>query len=112
MLFKINRIEIENFRSIQSKITLDVKPGLFCIEGINYTETNSTNGVGKTTLIAALFWCLTGTSLTNEALADEVVNLKVGKNCKVSVYIEFNSNEIKITHGLNCFSDKLYINIP
>lgn len=97
MLFKINRIEIENFRSIQSKITLDVKPGLFCIEGINYTETNSTNGVGKTTLIAALFWCLTGTSLTNEALADEVVNLKVGKNCKVSVYIEFNSNEIKIT---------------
>lgn len=97
MLFKINRIEIENFRSIQSKITLDVKPGLFCIEGINYTETNSTNGVGKTTLIAALFWCLTGTSLTNETLADEVVNLKVGKNCKVSVYIEFNSNEIKIT---------------
>lgn len=97
MLFKINRIEIENFRSIQSKITLDVKPGLFCIEGINYTETNSTNGVGKTTLIAALFWCLTGTSLTNEVLADEVVNLKVGKNCKVSVYIEFNSNEIKIT---------------
>lgn len=97
MNFKITKLEIENFRSIQDKITLNIKSGLFSIEGINYTETNSTNGSGKSTLISALFWAFTGSSLTNEVLADEVVNLKVGKNCKVSVYIETDKDEIKIT---------------
>lgn len=97
MNFKITKIEIENFRSIQDKVTLDVKSGLFSIEGINYTETNSTNGSGKSTLISALFWALTGSSLTNEVLADEVVNLKTNKNCRVSVYITTDKDEIKIT---------------
>ena len=44
MNFKITKLEIENFRSIQDKVTLNLKSGLFSIEGINYTETNSTNG--------------------------------------------------------------------
>ena len=97
MQFNITKIEIENFRSIQDKVTLNVKSGLFSIEGINYTEINSTNGSGKSTLISALFWALTGSSLTNEVLADEVVNLKTNKNCRVSVYITTDKDEIKIT---------------
>lgn len=110
MQFNITKIEIENFRSIQDKVTLNIKSGLFSIEGINYTETNSTNGSGKSTLISALFWALTGSSLTNEVLADEVVNLKTNKNCRVSVYITTDKDEIKITrvrkdteHGNNLF---------
>ena len=97
MNFKITKLEIENFRSIQDKVTLSLKSGLFSIEGINYTETNSTNGCGKSTLISALFWAFTGSSLTNEVLADEVVNLKTNKNCRVSVYIETEKDEIKVT---------------
>ena len=97
MNFKITKLEIENFRSIQDKVTLSLKPGLFSIEGINYTETNSTNGCGKSTLISALFWAFTGSSLTNEVLADEVVNLKTNKNCRVSVYVETETDEIKVT---------------
>ena len=97
MKFNITKIEIENFRSIQDKVTLNIKSGLFSIEGINYTETNSTNGSGKSTLISALFWALTGSSLTNEVLADEVVNLKTNKNCRVSVYISTDKDEIKVT---------------
>lgn len=110
MNFKITKLEIENFRSIQDKVTLTIKSGLFSIEGINYTETNSTNGSGKSTLISALFWAFTGSSLTNEVLADEVVNLQVNKNCRVSVYISTDKDEIKITrvrkdteHGNNLF---------
>ena len=76
---------------------MNLKSGLFSIEGINYTETNSTNGCGKSTLISALFWAFTGSSLTNEVLADEVVNLKTNKNCRVSVYIETEKDEIRIT---------------
>ena len=110
MNFKITKIEIENFRSIQNKVTLNIKSGLFSIEGINYTETNSTNGSGKSTIISALFWALTNSSLTNEVLADEVVNLQTGKNCRVSVYISTDKDEIKVTrvrkdteHGNNLF---------
>ena len=88
MKFNIRQIEIENFRSVQSKVTINVKPGLYSIEGINNDEKTSTNGAGKSTLISALYWCLTGNALTNEVLADDVINAKVGKNCKVSVLIE------------------------
>ena len=75
--FNISKIEIENFRSIQTKVVLEIKPGLFSIEGINMDEPSSTNGAGKSTLISALYWCLTGNTLTNEVLADEVINAKV-----------------------------------
>ena len=47
MNFKITKLEIENFRSIQDKVTLDLKPGLFSIEGINYTEEEIANAVEK-----------------------------------------------------------------
>lgn len=94
---RITKLEIENFRSIQSKVTLDIKPGLFGIVGVNNDEPSSTNGAGKSTLVSALYWCLTGNTLTNEVLADEIINNKVGKNCKVTVYINSNTDEIKIT---------------
>ena len=65
---------------------------------------------GKSTIISALFWALTNSSLTNEVLADEVVNLQTGKNCRVSVYISTDKDEIKVTrvrkdakHGNNLF---------
>ena len=95
--FNISKIEIENFRSIQTKVVLEIKPGLFSIEGINMDEPSSTNGAGKSTLISALYWCLTGNTLTNEVLADEVINAKVGKNCKVVVHIDSDQGTIKVT---------------
>ena len=95
--FKITKIEIENFRSIQSKVILNIKPGLFSIVGVNNDEPSSTNGCGKSTIVSALYWCLTGNTLTNEILADEVINNKIGKNCKVVLYIDSDQGEIKIT---------------
>lgn len=95
--FKITKLEIENFRSIQNKVTLEIKPGLFSIIGINNDEPASTNGCGKSTIVSALYWCLTGNTLTNEVLADEVINNKTGKNCKVVLYIDSDQGEIVIT---------------
>lgn len=95
--FNISKIEIENFRSIEKKVTLEIKPGLFSIEGINADEISANNGAGKTTLVSALYWCLTGSALTNEVLADEVVNARVGKDCRVSLYILLDNSEIKVT---------------
>lgn len=112
MKFNIRQIEIENFRSIQSKVTINIKPGLYSIEGINNDE-NTNNGSGKSTLISALYWCLTGNALTNEALADDVINAKVGKNCKVSVFIESSQGDIKITRtrGDSEFGNNLFLEI-
>lgn len=113
MKFNIRQIEIENFRSVQSKVTINVKPGLYSIEGINNDEKTSTNGAGKSTLISALYWCLTGNALTNEILADDVINAKVGKNCKVSVLIESSQGDIKITRtrGDSEFGNNLFLEI-
>ena len=113
MKFNIRQIEIENFRSVQSKVTINVKPGLYSIEGINIDEKTSTNGAGKSSLISALYWCLTGNALTNEVLADDVINAKVGKNCKVSVLIESSQGDIKITRtrGDSEFGNNLFLEI-
>jgi len=97
MRFNIRQIEIENFRSIQQKVTVAIRPGLFSVEGINNDEDNSGNGSGKSSILSALYWCLTGNALTNEALADDIVNVKTGKNCKVSLYIDSDQGDIKIT---------------
>lgn len=90
------KIEIENFRSIKNKVTLDIKPGLFSIEGVNKDEAGY-NGAGKSSIISALYWCLTGNALTNEVLADEVINSVAGKDCKVTVHIASTNDSIKIT---------------
>lgn len=113
MKFNIRQIEIENFRSVQSKVVINVKPGLYSIEGINNDEKTSTNGAGKSTLISALYWCLTGNALTNEVLADDVINAKTGKNCKVSVLIESSQWDIKITRtrGDSEFGNNLFLEI-
>lgn len=98
MRLNIKKIEIQNFRSIQDKITLEIRPGLFSIEGINMDEeSGSGNGSGKSSLLSALYWCLTGNALTNEVLADEVVNIRVGKDCRVITHIDSDQGEIKIT---------------
>ena len=95
--FTIRKIEIQNFRSIKDKTEIVVKPGLYTIEGINCDEPNSKNGAGKSSIISAIYWCLTGTTLTNEVLADEVINEIAGKDCYVTLYIESDENQIELT---------------
>ena len=96
--FNITKVEIQNFRSIKDKVELAIKPGLYTIEGVNMDEENgSKNGAGKSSIISAIYWCLTGTTLTNEVLADEIINETAGKDCCVTLYIDSNENQIEIT---------------
>ena len=95
--FNITKVEIQNFRSIKDKVELAIKPGLYTIEGVNNDEPTSTNGCGKSSIISAIYWCLTGSTLTNEVLADEIINETAGKDCCVTLYIDSNENQIEIT---------------
>lgn len=47
MKINLKKIEIQNFRSIQDKVELNINKGLFSIEGLNLDEPSSTNGCGK-----------------------------------------------------------------
>lgn len=93
---RFNRIEIQNFRSIKNKIIIDFKPGLYTIEGVNSDE-SCNNGAGKSSILSALYWCLTGNTITNEVLADEVVNFSAGKDCRVVLFMDTEQGEVKIT---------------
>lgn len=107
--FYLKSISIRNFRSIR-KVDLEIREGLYSITGINRDQPGSLNGAGKSTLIFALWWCLTGNSLEGEGLADDVINIQEGKNCKVECVFDSNNGEVVIMrcrkdseHGNNLF---------
>ena len=107
--FYLKSINIRNFRSIR-KVDLEIREGLYSITGINRDQPGSLNGAGKSTLIFALWWCLTGNSLEGEGLADDVINIQEGKNCKVECVFDSNNGEVVIMrcrkdseHGNNLF---------
>ncbi len=110
--FILTKIYIKNFRSIKEE-TFEIKPGLFSIEGLNLDQMSSNNGAGKTSLISSLWWCLTGSSLNNETLADEVINLQSGKDCKVECCFSTDKGEIKIirTRKDTEFGNNLFLQV-
>lgn len=82
---KLLKATIHNFKNIsEATIALD-NQGLIAIQGINEDDPSaSSNGAGKSTIFDAICWGLFGKTAKNEA-ADEVVNIKVGKDCRVEV---------------------------
>ena len=110
--FRLVKLYIKNFRSIKEE-TFEVKNGLFSVEGINLDQMSSANGSGKTSLISSLWWCLTGSSLNNETLADEVINLQSGKDCKVECYFITDNGDLKIvrTRKDSEYGNNLFLSI-
>ena len=93
--FTLKTIAICNFRSIH-KQTFELKDGLFVILGDNKDNPGVNNGAGKTSLISAFFWAVTGCSLNGEEAKDDVINLKYGKDCKVKCTFDVDGNEVII----------------
>ena len=107
--FNLRKITIRNFRSIH-KVDLEIRDGLYSITGVNRDQPGTFNGAGKSTIVYALWWCLTGNSLEGEGMADDVINIQEGKNCKVECYFETDSGDVTIMrcrkdseHGNNLF---------
>lgn len=84
---KFGEMEIENFLAIKSaKLNLSDR-GLLLVQGQNDEDTSAdSNGAGKSSLMDALSWCLTGTTARG-VTGDEIVNNKVGKDTRVLVPI-------------------------
>ena len=105
-VFHLKQINIRNFRSIQ-KVDLEIKDGLYAIIGKNTDQASTFNGAGKSSTVYALWWCLTGSSLGGEVLADDVVNIQAGKDCKVECIFDTDQGEVIITR---CRKDKEFGN--
>jgi DNA repair exonuclease SbcCD ATPase subunit len=107
--FNLRKITIRNFRSIH-KVDLEIRDGLYSITGVNRDQPGTFNGAGKSTIVYALWWCLTGNSLEGEGMADDVINIQEGKNCKVECHFETDAGDVTIMrcrkdseHGNNLF---------
>lgn len=106
---QIKRVEFSDFRSFSGEhaFSFDRAPGLYLISGRNEVEPElGSNGVGKSTLIDALFWGLFGVSL--ESLRSS--GLKTWKGSKgPQVKVVFSNgdwirrrlspNELVLRHG-------------
>lgn len=81
-------LEIQNFGSIENiSLNLD-RQGLVLITGNNKDSVKAdSNGAGKSLLLEAFCWCLWGKTIRG-LKGDEVVNTKVGKDCKVTITLE------------------------
>ena len=98
------KISIKNFLSIgNTPLILSFNPGINIITGIDL-DTTDANGVGKTTILNAVFFALFGETL-NDLKKDEIVNLSNKKDCSVILdfFIDNNNivDEYKITRGIS-----------
>jgi DNA repair exonuclease SbcCD ATPase subunit len=93
------KIYIQNFLSVgKPGIEINFQEGINLITGVNHDK-DSRNGVGKSTIIESLYWCLFGDTM-REIKKDQVVNNINKKECAVSLYFtvstESNTNSYHI----------------
>ncbi len=86
------KIYIQNFLSVgKPGVEIFFQEGINLITGINHDK-DSRNGVGKSTIIESLYWCLFGDTM-REIKKDQVVNNINKKECAVSLYFTVSTNE-------------------
>lgn len=80
-----NSLTIKNFLSVGDKpVTINFRPGLHGITGINRDQLDRRNGVGKSTIPDALHFALFGTTI-RELKKEFIINNITGKTCSVSL---------------------------
>lgn len=110
MNIKFLKLYIQSFQSIgKAEIDLENK-GIVTIVGINNHENNAkSNGSGKTSIPASLFWCLYGK--TPEGIINPT-NRYSNERCQVSVDFEVDNSKYIVERNVNksTQSVSLYIN--
>lgn len=101
-MLKIKNVTMKNFLSVGNNtqaVVLD-HDGLTLVlgENVDLGSGGSRNGVGKTTLIQAIFFALYGVPLTN-IKKDNLINKTNQRNMAVSLEFEVNNNKYRIERG-------------
>jgi DNA repair exonuclease SbcCD ATPase subunit len=92
-------ISIKNFLSVgETPIEINFKRGLNLITG-NNTDNQTRNGVGKSSIIEAIFWCLFGNTI-RDIKNDKIIHNQSKKSCEVQLnfdIIDFKNNTENFT---------------
>lgn len=100
------KVSIKNFLSVgEEEVFLDFKNGIHLITGEN-KDKDSRNGVGKTSILEAIYWCLFGNTI-RDLKKDNIIHNQTKSNCKVVLNLKINENLYKITRSLE--PTKLFI---
>ena len=93
---KIDNIKIKNFYSFkEASLNFSNYSGLTLIKGKN-KDTGGSNGSGKSALVEALFFALTGKTI-RKSTEDSLVNNQAKKKCEVQVELTHNNEYVVIT---------------
>ncbi len=88
---KFLSVEIKNFLSVGSEaIFLELKDGVNLITGSN-NDSGGRNGVGKSSVIESIFWCLFGSTI-RDIKKDKIIHNQSNKNCVVTLKFDIESN--------------------
>ena len=91
-LVSFKTLSIRNFLSVgDTPITISFQEGINVITGINYDKEDSKNGVGKSTVIDALYFALFGTTI-REINKDLITNSFTKKTCEVKLELQIDNN--------------------
>ena len=92
---KINKIKIKNFYSFkEASLDFSDYSGLTLIKGKN-KDTGGSNGSGKSALVEALFFVLSGKTI-RKSTEDSLVNNQAKKKCEVELHLTHKNEEVVI----------------
>jgi DNA repair exonuclease SbcCD ATPase subunit len=99
-----NSIKIQNFLSIgKDPLVIEFKKGITLITGEN-KDTGSKNGIGKSTISDAIYWCLFGNTI-RDLKKDKIIHTKSKGDCEVSLSFsienENNHKQYKIIRSID-----------
>jgi DNA repair exonuclease SbcCD ATPase subunit len=99
-----NGVKIQNFLSVgKEPIEIEFKKGIFIITGEN-KDKGGKNGIGKSTIADAIFWCLFGNTI-RELKKDKIQHDKSNDECKVTLTFSIetpkNKTDYVLTRTLN-----------
>lgn len=99
-LVNFKSLNIKNFLSVgETPVCINFQSGVNVITGINYDKEDSKNGVGKSTIVDALYFALFGTTI-REINKDLIVNSFTQKKCEVELLFETVNNGTTNTYTI------------
>lgn len=100
-LVNFKKLSITNFLSIGSTpVVINFDTGINVITGINHDKEDSKNGVGKSTIIDALYFALFGTTI-RELNKDLIINSVTKEKCEVTLELQ-----VVTSQGSNLYTIK------